>query len=1128
MELCGECDTQEAVKFNSLCDKLTTLFHGRSRGDRQYINSLLDEFNSLDFKSDVIENAEKAVLIVNQCCCIVPSNDTFLVAKGCQLFSNLILKQKVKVEGKTLLLAINWCLEAVKYCSDIAILDILGALEVLLYGNGNLVKLSCDIFSEDGTLMLLSDQEENDVSRKLSVTSVWDVRLLALRCLQSVTHIADTNVNDQNSILELAQLEKCACVFFSYLHANRKQDQNELNYVKILITCLLGLQNIFCQSKEMLDKYVGDALGIVKAYMLFGLSGHTELKPQKVFPSIFAQADLRPTSSNSVKVNKNSKVKLRNPRQAKKTESRPADIEHCAWKTYSAVEGSLKSSAQDNNTVATFLKTSESDYSDSETGQTAKTRSFQGRVRQSSQCLLQTIIKVMDKKVLFGYLSNFLPDGTTQTRTLMTCLLRDPSSQCRLEIINSLSAIFLASKIYFLQAERSGKRCAAFTPYSETVGNIIEEIHRSLCLALSAENSVPVIIQLLKCVARLVQNTPYHRLSHGLIMKVVRNTRAFLRHKDWNIQVASLNVLRSIICVEPSVPEIMEILKRPLKIKWHKNFSVPVYASSGVDNAEDRKEDISGSETDNLCDGDSELDEETEQVTTEAKTKNEMSWLLEISLENLGIELRKHLSLDQNKKMEQQSKFLCPVPVRVESYQVVSALCRSHFPSLVSPYLQFVVDAIEIGFTDSDTTILLHAGRLIEAVASMLLQDIKQGGESAISTASAMLFWKTMLCGPITCLVQNMNEPALRTAGCDCLANMTSDVFDELPREKQILIITLLFGCSSDDDTNVRAAAVRALAVYILFTGLRQDIQFVIDTAEAVIKALSDSHVGTRMKASWSLSNVSDALIVNVDDDEAEEIPKSLFTKILESAIKASRDNEKVRSSAVRAVGNLLRILNNELLFDQAVKENVQAAVKVLIHNASTGNNMKVRWNACYAVGNVLRNRFLYAENAEWLASTFHTLLELVQNFRNFKVRISAAAALAAPSTREQYGSLYINVWIALIHALENSHNMEDFNEYQHQDNLVQQICHTLIHLANLVSEADLTPLEDIVVFNIDVLQQSITRFQRNVIPEKTANLMKTADYISSFLRNQNLSADQKRSASLLLRVFSVESDTFL
>ena len=70
----------------------------------------------------------------------------------------------------------------------------------------------------------------------------------------------------------------------------------------------------------------------------------------------------------------------------------------------------------------------------------------------------------------------------------------------------------------------------------------------------------------------------------------------------------------------------------------------------------------------------------------------------------------------------------------------------------------------------------------------------------------------------------------------------------------------------------------------------------------------------------------------------------------------------------------------------------------------------------------------------------FVTLTKLVQDVRNFKVRIHAALALSVPSNRERYGSFYIMTWIALLNGLDNSENMEDFSEYKHRDNLLDQV----------------------------------------------------------------------------------------
>lgn len=109
----------------------------------------------------------------------------------------------------------------------------------------------------------------------------------------------------------------------------------------------------------------------------------------------------------------------------------------------------------------------------------------------------------------------------------------------------------------------------------------------------------------------------------------------------------------------------------------------------------------------------------------------------------------------------------------------------------------------------------------------------------------------------------------------------------------------------------------------------------------------------------------------------------------------------------------------------------------------STGK-MKVKWNACYSIGNLMKNPFIFAElsvdNFNWQNLVFPNLSNLIKNCSNFKVRINAAIALGVPSERQYYGKYFHIIWTALLEALQQSDHMIDYNEYQHRDNLVEQV----------------------------------------------------------------------------------------
>lgn len=61
-----------------------------------------------------------------------------------------------------------------------------------------------------------------------------------------------------------------------------------------------------------------------------------------------------------------------------------------------------------------------------------------------------------------------------------------------------------------------------------------------------------------------------------------------------------------------------------------------------------------------------------------------------------------------------------------------------------------------------------------------------------------------------------------------------------------------------------KASSVRALGVFVLYPCLRDDVLFVADAANAMLTAMADPKIMVRMKAAWSLANLSDSLVTNM------------------------------------------------------------------------------------------------------------------------------------------------------------------------------------------------------------------------------------------------------------------------
>ncbi|XP_055797368.1 HEAT repeat-containing protein 6 isoform X2 [Salvelinus fontinalis] len=132
------------------------------------------------------------------------------------------------------------------------------------------------------------------------------------------------------------------------------------------------------------------------------------------------------------------------------------------------------------------------------------------------------------------------------------------------------------------------------------------------------------------------------------------------------------------------------------------------------------------------------------------------------------------------------------------------------------------------------------------------------------------------------------------------LSSILPQAFTQLPVQSQVLCVTVLLGLTYSDNSLVKAAAVRALGVYILFPCLREDVMFVADTANAILTALDDRSPNVRSKAAWSLGNLTDTLIVNmgcVGEVFQEELSDMLVLQMLQSATKAAFDKDRVRTT---------------------------------------------------------------------------------------------------------------------------------------------------------------------------------------------------------------------------------------
>lgn len=65
-------------------------------------------------------------------------------------------------------------------------------------------------------------------------------------------------------------------------------------------------------------------------------------------------------------------------------------------------------------------------------------------------------------------------------------------------------------------------------------------------------------------------------------------------------------------------------------------------------------------------------------------------------------------------------KRIVPAPVKLETLQVLSAMSRHYFSTLMVPYVHLIVKALDISLADKYTDLRLHAGRTLDFVGQAM------------------------------------------------------------------------------------------------------------------------------------------------------------------------------------------------------------------------------------------------------------------------------------------------------------------------------------------------------------------------------------------------------------------------
>ncbi|KAG6418405.1 hypothetical protein SASPL_120609 [Salvia splendens] len=338
-----------------------------------------------------------------------------------------------------------------------------------------------------------------------------------------------------------------------------------------------------------------------------------------------------------------------------------------------------------------------------------------------------------------------------------------------------------------------------------------------------------------------------------------------------------------------------------------------------------------------------------------------------------------------------------------------------------------------------------------------------------------------------------------------------------------------------------------------------------------LVLALTDLEV-VRITASWALANICDSLSRCLDElyDGRSSIGSTkcfeYTTLLVDSALRLVRDNDKVKANAIRDLGNLARSIqfikqlpsNGDPLysmhskieyhggkgFKDHVKERSQSVqsspgsfdwldqmVQAFLSCVTTGNvkcsscflsaarhshkhlGNEVQWNVCHALSNLFLNKSLKLQDMDWTSSVFSILLLLLRDSSNFKIRIQATAALAAPETingeiMENHIMMLLKVWSMLLRTLNQirlqnlltSNTGLPCKSRSAWKILINFLTSTMLHLLALASRCDQRAVQDLHVKKASFLEVWIENLCSSV-----------GDTSNSLDEAKHASVDQKR-----------------
>lgn len=899
--------------------------------------------------------------------------------------------------------------------------------------------------------------------------SLWDMQTIAFSMIRDALSQtgSSTLANLWQSVVEV--LRK----LMDFLASKNLIIENNVmsRFYATLFHCL---HLVLSEPKGSLSEHVAGFAATLQMFFMYGLPSRYSLPPATIGSKdkSFSSPDMM---SGKLECNQSERGRYRPPhlRRREGTKINLADA-----------QGSSDSEPSKYN-----FASSDSDHSDSD-GPVKD-----GDCYRSSKVRLAAIVCIKDlchadPKWLTSLWTLLLPENDVlQQRkyqaTLMTCLIFDPLIKIRIESATTIASMLDKHSLTLLQVAeyRDSFKCGSFTTLSSSLGQKLMQLHTGLLYSIQRETHSGLLNSLFKALILLISATPYDRMPGDLLPTVIATlcTRIMgnLAFKNENIGLllSDISCLGTALSRSPPSLHVLKLLEEDAS-RGHtqQESSVPL-------------------------------------LLLQLSERGRHPAIRFEALQALRAASHNYPNI-MNRFWEQISaivyELLQTQILDDSSFEPVIGLCKGEIGNtLGSTTEKCTMAGIKVldeclraasGFKGADDLLecklqdIQHISdssrrKRISSAPSYELDGLGASSNYKADCKSGCEQWNEMIekhllkCLPHT-------SPMVRAASVTCFAGMTSAVFFSLTEDKQEFIISSVVTVAVKDAApSVRSAACRAIGVIACFSQIVSCSRVLNEIIHAAEFNTHDPLASVRITASWALANICDSLRHKATELHLEKsagvvTDSESISLLVESALRLTKDGDKIKSNAVRALGNLSRFIrfthhsstNNRPSMSYSTLSGdsqwLERMVQAFVSCVTTGN-VKVQWNVCHALSNLFMNDTLKLHDMSWAPSVYSILLLLLRDSTNFKIRIHAAVALAVPASRLDYGSSFPDVVQGLEHVLESlGSDHPTPSGFRYKDNLEKQLALTTLHVLGFVSSADDQTLKEFLAKRAPFLEE--------------------------------------------------------